>query len=376
MRWLVSLIVAVVSAVSVAAQPPADAPRVDGTVQRVSAAERAKQIVDERANAESRYQIGQMERVLEGAVEHGATITRDRLKSVLPPGDTLMNGENARARGFRLEGYGVFFDVIVPPFETETTLSWSIRTLDQNALGLDSALKVLESHVKSQGNTDLDQALRRVELQVNPAMLAAQSAPVVQGAGTATGSAAAANVDVPATPADPILNDPNEAYRTEVVAALKDAMLDHSSSLGIGEQDWLTIAARANDDRPRLAPADSDARTRVIRLRGADHTCALRVDIGIFCWGDNSKGQLGNNSSGGFSTTPVLVSTNTGLTCEPTVDLRHERRTLLAADENEPNRRTADSIHDPDILLAGKAENVFDSFIFQTLNQELRDSFV
>ena len=40
MRWLVSLIVAVVSAVSVAAQPPADAPRVDGTVQRVSAAER------------------------------------------------------------------------------------------------------------------------------------------------------------------------------------------------------------------------------------------------------------------------------------------------------------------------------------------------
>ena len=282
MRWLVSLIVAVVSAVSVAAQPPADAPRVDGPdgiVQRVSAAERAKQIVDERANAESRYQIGQMERVLEGAVEHGATITRDRLKSVLPPGDTLMNGENARARGFRLEGYGVFFDVIVPPFETETTLSWSIRTLDQNALGLDSALKVLESHVKSQGNTDLDQALRRVELQVNPAMLAAQSAPVVQGAGTATGSAAAANVDVPATPADPILNDPNEAYRTEVVAALKDAMLAHSSALGIGEQDWLTIAARANDDRPRLAPADSDSRTRVIRLRGADLLAYLARQI-------------------------------------------------------------------------------------------------
>src|SRR5439155_200129 len=99
------------------AVPPADAPRVDGAdgadgadgiVQRVSAAERSKQIADERANVESRYQIGQMERVLEGAVEHGATITRDRLKSVLPPGDTLMNGENARARGLRLEGYGVF----------------------------------------------------------------------------------------------------------------------------------------------------------------------------------------------------------------------------------------------------------------------------
>src|SRR5438477_6516923 len=119
--------IAFVSAVPAVAQPPAD-----GQIPPATA-ERSRQ-VDERANAESRYQIGQMERVLEGAVEHGATITRDRLKSVLPPGDTLMNGENARARGFRLEGYGVFFDVIVPPFETETTLSWSIRTLDQNAL--------------------------------------------------------------------------------------------------------------------------------------------------------------------------------------------------------------------------------------------------
>ena len=104
-------------------------------------------------------------------------------------------------------------------------------------------------------------------------MLAAQSAPAVPGAREATGSAASANVDAvpPAdTPPDPILSDPNEAYRTEVVAALKDAMLAHSSPLGIGENEWLTIAARGNDDRPRLAPADSDARTRIIRLKGSD----------------------------------------------------------------------------------------------------------
>jgi hypothetical protein len=50
--------------------------------------------------------------------------------------------------------------------------------------------------------------------------------------------------------------------------------------------------------------------------------------------------------------------------------------TLLATDENEPDRRTAHSIHDPDILLAGKAEYIFDALIFQTLNQDLRDSFV
>jgi hypothetical protein len=279
-RGLASIVIAAaVGMVPVGAQqPPASADPPGAALPRPSAVERLRQVAAERATTESRYQIGQMERVLEGAVEHGATITRDRLKAVLPPGDTLMDGENARARGFRLDGYGVFFDVIVPPFETETTWTWSLRTLDQNDLGLDSALKALEAHVKSQGNTDLEQALRRVELQVNPAMLAAQGFPPVAGARNATGSVAA-TADTPAAPVDPILNDPNDAYRTEVVAALKDAMLDHSASLGVGENDWLTIAARGNDDRPRLAPADSGVRTRVIRLRGADLRAYLARQI-------------------------------------------------------------------------------------------------
>src|SRR5436190_22804470 len=149
-----------------------------------------------RADAESRYQIGQLERVLEGAVEHGATITRDRLKAVLPPADTtdtLMTGENARARGFRLDGYGVFFDVLVPPFYTETTLTWSLRTLDQNDLGLDSALRDLRSYVQQSGDANLQQALKRVELQVGPSNSSLGSPAVVVGANArnATGSVAA-----------------------------------------------------------------------------------------------------------------------------------------------------------------------------------------
>jgi exonuclease VII small subunit len=234
-----------------------------------------------RAEAESRYQIGQMERVLEGAVEHGVAVTRDRLQAVLPPGDTQISSENASARGFRLEGYGVFFDVIVPSFETETTLAWSVRTLDQNDLGLESALKALQAHVKTAGDTNLEQALRRVELQVNPAVQARQAVPVTAGARNATGSAAAANdtAAAAATTPDPILSDPNEAYRTEVTLALKDAMLEHSSSLGIAANEWLTIAGRGSDVRPRLAPADSDARTRIIRLRGSDLLAYLARQI-------------------------------------------------------------------------------------------------
>lgn len=221
-----------------------------------------------RLAAQQRYEIGQMERVLEGAIEHGVAVTRDRVQAITQVQADLMVSDNAHARGFRLEGYGVFFDVIVPSFLT--TLTWIQRTLDQNDLGLDSALRTLQTHIKTSGDPNLEQALKRVELQVNPGALGRAEPPSISGARTVTGSAASTNADTGAAADDPVLADPNEAYRTEVIQALKDAMLSHSSALGIGPSEWLTIAAKGNDDRPRLAPADSDARTRIIRLKGSD----------------------------------------------------------------------------------------------------------
>jgi hypothetical protein len=231
------------------------------------AAPAAAQTASARAVAEQRYQIGQMERVLEGAVEHGLAVTRDRVQALAQAPADLLVSENAHARGFRLEGYGVFFDVVVPSFET--TWTWSLRTLDQNDLGVESALRTLQSHVKTEKDPDLEQALKRLELQMGPAVLARTSAPAERGARNATGSAATV-ADGQAGARDPILTDPNEAYRTEVLQALKDAMLAHSSSLGVAPNEWLTIAAKGNDDRPRLAPADTGSGTRIIRLRGSD----------------------------------------------------------------------------------------------------------
>jgi hypothetical protein len=259
---VVKRIVSIVIAGTVAAALPASA-------QPPSPAAGATRVA-----GEQRYQIGQMERILEGAVEHGVTVTRDRVQALAQVPADLLVSDNAHARGFRLEGYGVFFDVVVPSFET--TLTWSLRTLDQNDLGLDSALRTLQTHIKTSGDPDLEQALKRLEIQVSPGVLTRSTAPMVAGARTATGSAASAvdrpgsAPDKPGAADDPIMTDPNEAYRTEVIAALKDAMLAHSSALGIGPGEWLTIAAKGGDDRPRLAPADSDARTRIIRLRGSD----------------------------------------------------------------------------------------------------------
>jgi hypothetical protein len=229
----------------------------------------------EAAARQQRYEISTLERVFEGAVEHAVTVTRDRLQAVAQMPTELVFSDNAHSRGFRLEGYGVFFDVIVPSFET--TL-WTLRTMDQNDLGLDSAMKELQQIVK--GNINAEQALRRVELQVSPVSMARPVSSAVAASRTATGSTAAATDDPTARAAtDPILQDPNEAYRSEVIAALKEAMLNHSSSLGIQANEWLTIAARGNDDRPRLAPADTSARTRLLRLKGADLLAFLAQNI-------------------------------------------------------------------------------------------------
>ena len=78
-------------------------------------------------------------------------------------------------RGFRLDGYGVFFDVEVPSLDG--TLTWSLRTLDQNDLGLQSALAVLKTRINPT-DIDLQQALKRIELQVGPATLAGLTVPV------------------------------------------------------------------------------------------------------------------------------------------------------------------------------------------------------
>lgn len=230
---------------------------------------------------ELRYQIRQMEGLLEGAVEHGATVMRDRLRLVLPT-DMLLT-ESARARGFRLDGYGVFFDVEVPSLEGP--LPWSFQTLDQSNLGIQSALQTLRSFVEGAGANDanVQQALKRVELQVSP------MAPVAVStvASPAPGQAAVDDV------APGNQEQANQSYRETISSALIDAMLEHSRGLGIGQNEWLTVAARSSDDRPRLQPSDAEGQTWLISVRGSDLTLFLggqlsrdealkRVDVRVF----------------------------------------------------------------------------------------------
>lgn len=222
-----------------------------------------------------RYQIGVMERILEEAVQHGADKTRERIQSVLPPADMLLV-TSAQVRGFRLEGYGVFFDVEVPTLDTSIPLSF--KMLDQTGLGLDSALQAFKQVVQKSNDVNLEQALRRIELQIGP-MTVAQTSTDTTGARMVSGSAATAD-DTPQTPvrsgALPVssvenyLNEVHATLRAEVRDALIDAMLDHGRGLDVSPNEWLQVAARRDDARARLGPVDADVETMSIRVRGAD----------------------------------------------------------------------------------------------------------
>jgi hypothetical protein len=215
---------------------------------------------------EQRYQIGVMEQVLESAIEHGASIIRDRLDPVLQSQTILL--DNARVRGFRLDGYGAFFDAEVPSLEM--TLYSVFRTLDQNGLGLQSAVKALKSYIEASGNVELEQAMRRIEVQIPPNDQVSTTVDVSRR--TVSGSAAVAPParTAPDDGNDPILNDPVEAFHAEVIKALIDAMLDHSGPLAIGADEWLTVAARGNEVRPRIGPLDSNAHTFIVSVRGRE----------------------------------------------------------------------------------------------------------
>jgi len=128
---------------------------------------------------------------------------------------------------------------------------------------------------QSAGNdVNLQQALKRVELQVAPMTVASTGQP---GA-SAVQASNSDQAGVSAPLSDPVFNNPDEAYRTEIREALIDAMLEHSRSLAVGPSERLTVAARRSDSRPRLG-IDTDAGTVVLSVKGSDLTAFLSGEI-------------------------------------------------------------------------------------------------
>jgi hypothetical protein len=230
---------------------------------------------------EMRRHIYVMEGALAQAVDFGAKQLNRQILAVMP-GVFMLEGE-ARARGVHLDGYGVFFDVRVPMMRQ--SMVWSLRMMMDQDDAANQAL-VNDLRAKLSGISDpatrasMEKAIRQLERQT-PGVVA-RNQQVTPGlvmpdaGGPAVGAATAAGISNtrPSPPAadSAWAQDPNRAYTEAVTRALVDAMIDYSTPMNIGPEQWLTVAARDDEGRNSLAPQDplEEVVTMIYRIKGSD----------------------------------------------------------------------------------------------------------
>ena len=162
---------------------------------------------------EARRQVASFEAALEEAVRLGTQMLDRRLQASSAANMVMLAGL-ARARGFRLDDYGVLFDVEFPSMRR--SMVWSLQELQRASTG-------------------------RAQQ--------ASEAPAVK---------------------------PREIYETEITEALLAAVLDASVGIGVGPDEWLTVAARESVVDRRFeqggtpgVPAEP-AMTVILRVKGSD----------------------------------------------------------------------------------------------------------
>jgi len=180
----------------------------------------------------SRYEkIFVMEGTLTASVSLAARQVSNEVRSVTPSA-MLFTGQ-ARAKGFTLEGYGVFFFVEIPALDLSVMLTMENFEREQRQLAERVAPRADSPQPISSGRQDPQE---------------------------------------PATP--PALRsvtdgDPGQKYRDAVKLALIDAMLDNSKNLALKSEEWLSIAARGSE-AGLLTNEILQLRTVVLRVKGSD----------------------------------------------------------------------------------------------------------
>jgi hypothetical protein len=208
-----------------------------------------------REDQRRRNQILVMEGVLVQAVRLGAQAVSAEMEKFEPAGVTALTG-TPRARGFVLDGYGVFFDVEIP--NLNQSLVWSMMAVQRDrqvSRDFDQLRTALDAISDGATRQQAQQLLQQVSKTVGPS----------QPSRSAAGQPAPGQVSAASTPPP----DPDTLYTEEVKGTLIDAMLDHSLQMNLGADEWLTVAARASD--VPLSPAGlADSITIILRVKGSD----------------------------------------------------------------------------------------------------------
>jgi hypothetical protein len=163
--------------------------------------------------------IRAMEGVLAQKVKDGAALIARQMEAI-DPGIMALTGA-PRARGFILEGYGVFFDVEIPMILP--SVAWYARNLQR------------------------DRA-------------AGQMAPPPPGAQRTSDTVVTL---------ERFLDNPDLHYVESIKSALINAMLEYSKPLGLQTHEWFAVAAR-DSAGPILPNQIFEAPTMMLRVKGSD----------------------------------------------------------------------------------------------------------
>jgi hypothetical protein len=174
--------------------PPAPGP---GPVAPAGAPERGRQMA-----ADARYKVRVMEGVLEKSVQQAALRLNEQLRRVSP--DLIQLTGAAHARGYRLEGYGLFFDVEVPAAMRQT-MGWTARVMRQQQQGVSEALgslKRIAGELDPKTRAEAERAMHQIELVVRPMPRVRVERSMPGGPAAVEAATSSAGPPAPAAPAD------------------------------------------------------------------------------------------------------------------------------------------------------------------------------
>lgn len=181
-------------------------------------------------------QINLFEGTLERAVTNAARRVAKDVQEHTTNADFATT--DAHARGFILDGYGVFVYVEIPALDLNLTVGLMLDQLDRGAQ---------QKAETDKGTPEANPVSNRTEMKVDPV-------PVI-----------------PKTYREALKSvmDTGQKYRDQVKLELTDAMLDFTKNLELKPDEWLSVAARGSDGA--LTPGEIlQLTTVVLRIKGSD----------------------------------------------------------------------------------------------------------
>ena len=216
---------------------------------------------------ERRHNVRVFGNVLVSAARHGAELMGRRVQQI-DPSVVLLSGTAPRAEGFVLDGYGVFFHVEIPKIDSVVAWALTNRGRDDAAANAIAGLKAFAQSIADPAQRQMMVTyVSNLERRFMPGGLQRMGNGAMQQNNMVPGEAGApASMAVRPRPMD----NPDLEYERLVIDQLVNAMLDYSQQLGLGADEWLTVAAKGSEGSLIPEMVFDDTVTVTLRVKGSD----------------------------------------------------------------------------------------------------------